>query len=195
MTEYARYHVDECCLAFDLSVMKTTNDYGKQFYTECVLYRDATSDIIFEAQFNPSKLNDDVDSRAKMISAYNKELTVLMQNLPNSFSGTIKELMKWKDVTVESLANDSLIGPKTIQRLRNDEDYETTLETIIALCIGLHLPPIASTYLIDKSKFSLKVTEQHLTYRFLLTSYYSHSIYDCNKLLTDQGFAPLVTEE
>jgi hypothetical protein len=27
MTEYARYHVDECCLAFDLSVKKTTNDY------------------------------------------------------------------------------------------------------------------------------------------------------------------------
>ena len=28
-------------IAFDLSVHHSTNDYGKQFYTECVLFRDA----------------------------------------------------------------------------------------------------------------------------------------------------------
>jgi hypothetical protein len=60
LSKYARHHVDECCLVFDLSVKKNTNEYGKQFYTECVLYRDSTSDIVFEANYSHSKLNDDV---------------------------------------------------------------------------------------------------------------------------------------
>lgn len=194
-TDYARHHADECCLVFDLSVKRTANDYGKQFYTECVLYRDATSDIVFEARFEPSKLNIDVDSRAKMVSAYNKELAGVLQNLPGSFSGSIKGLMEWKGITVEALAEASLVSAKTIQRLRNDEGYETTLETVIALCIGLQLPPAASTDLLEKSGFSLKNTELHLMYRFLLTSYYTHALYDCNQLLTEQSFAPLTADE
>ncbi|MDR0883416.1 MAG: helix-turn-helix transcriptional regulator [Oscillospiraceae bacterium] len=195
LTAYARRHADECCLAFDLSVKKTTNDYGKQFYTECVLYRDATSDIVFEAHFDSSKLNADVDGRAKMVSAYNKELAEILQKLPGSFSGTIKGLMEWKGVTVEALAEASLVSAKTIQRLRNDENYETTLETVIALCIGLQLPPAVSMDLLGKSKFSLKYTEQHIMYRFLLDAYYTHPIYDCNQLLAEQNFAPLTADE
>jgi hypothetical protein len=35
MTEYARLHIDECCLAFDLKV-KSKNKYGEQYYKECV---------------------------------------------------------------------------------------------------------------------------------------------------------------
>lgn len=193
LTDYARHHVDECCLIFDLSVKKTANDYGKQFYTECVLFRDATSDIIFEAKFNSSKLNDEVDGRAKMVTAYNKELVEVMQSVPNSFSGTLKVLMKWKEITVEGLASDSCVSPKTIQRLRNDDEYETKLETIVALCLGMHLPPTASEYLIGKSKFSFIFSEKHLMYRFLLNSYYSHDIYDCNVLLAEQGLDPLTS--
>lgn len=44
LTEYARLHIDECCLIFELNV-KAVNKYGETYYTESVLFRDAESNI------------------------------------------------------------------------------------------------------------------------------------------------------
>jgi len=194
LTDYARHHMDECCLVFDLLVHRSANSYCKQFYTECVLYRDATSDIIFEAHFSDSKINNDVDAQAKAIIAYNKELAEVMQNLPGGFSGALKSLMTWKGKTVEALAGDCCLDPRTIQRMRNNEAYETTIETIVAICIALQLPPAASDALIGRSACSLGVSEKHLTYRFLLNSCYTKTIYECNEMLCRLGLEPLTKE-
>ena len=195
LTDHARHHIDECCLVFDLSIQRSANSYGKQFYTECVLYRDATSDIIFEARYLDSKMNNDVDARAKAIIAYNKELAKVMQNLPGSFSGALKYLMTWKEKTVEKLAEESCLDPKTIQRMRNNEDYETTIETIVAICIALQLPPVVSDALISRSACSLGVSEKLLTYRFLLDSHYTTPVADCNETLKRMEFDPLTKEK
>ncbi len=37
MTDYARYHVDECCLAFDLSIRGKVEE---RYHRECFLNRD-----------------------------------------------------------------------------------------------------------------------------------------------------------
>lgn len=195
LTDYARHHIDECCLMFNLSVQRSVNEYGKKYYTECVLYRDATSDIIFEAHYCNSNANNDIDAQAKAISAYNKELAEIMQNLPGGFSGALKSLMSWKGKTVESLAGDCCLDPKTIQRMRNNEAYDTTIETIVAICIALQLPPSASEALISRSSYSLGVSEKHLTYRFLLNSCYTKTIYECNEMLQRLGFNPLTKEK
>lgn len=195
LTDYARRHIDECCLVFDLTIQRSANSYGKDFYTECVLYRDATSDIIFEAHYSDSKINNDVDAQAKAILAYNKELAEVMQNLPGGFSGALKYLMKWKDKTVEALSGDCCLDPKTIQRMRNNEAYDTTIETIVAICIALQLPPAVSDVLINRSAYSLGVSEKHLTYRFLLNSCYTKTIYECNSMLQRLGFDPLTKEK
>ncbi|HAS04571.1 MAG TPA: transcriptional regulator [Dehalococcoidia bacterium] len=195
LTDYARRHMDECCLVFDLSINRSANSYCRQFYTECVLFRDATSDIIFEAHYTDSKLNNDVNAQAKAIIAYNKELAEVMQNLPGSFSGALKYLMKWKDKTVEALAGDCCLDPKTIQRMRSNEAYETTIETIVAICIALQLPPALSEVLVNRSAYSLGVSEKHLTYRFLLNSCYTKTIYQCNEMLQRLGLEPLAKEK
>lgn len=135
--------------------------------------------------------NENMASRAQAARADNREIARAMQTMPSSFSGTLKGLMTWKGMTVERLAEASLISPKTIQRLRNDEEYETTLETVVSLCIGLKIQPAASEDLLRKARFTLKFTELHLMYRLLLTDYFSHSICECNELLTACGFPPL----
>lgn len=195
LTDYARHHMDECCLVFDLSIHRAANSYCKQFYIECVLYRDATSDIIFEAHFNDSKINNDIDAQTKAIITYNKELAEVMQNLPGGFSGALKYLMTWKGKTVEALAGDCCLDPKTIQRMRNNEAYETTIETIVAICIALQLPPTVSEALIARSAYSLGVSEKHLTYRFLLNACYTKPIYECNEMLLRLGLEPLTKEK
>ena len=63
LTDYARYHMDECCVVFDL-ILKSVNDYGEHYYTECVLFRDVDSGLIFEAQFSLDA-NEDVQKRLR----------------------------------------------------------------------------------------------------------------------------------
>lgn len=195
LTDYARRHIDECCLVFNLTIQKSSNSYGKQFYTECVLYRDATSDIVFEAHYNLSRENDTVDNRAKMLCAYTQELSSVLQSLPGSFSGALIALMKWKGKTVEALAEACSLDPKTIQRMRNNEEYETTIETIVAICIGLQLSPVVSEALINRSAYSLGTGPKYMAYRFLLDACYTKTIFECNEILRGLNLDPLTKEK
>jgi len=195
LTDHARYHIDECCLVFDLKV-KATNKYGEKFYTECVLYRDADSGIVFEAHYNTTGKNDNADSRAEIRGAYIRELGDIMKALPGGFAGTLDGLIKYRKTTNEKLAEASLISAKTVQRMRNNEDYTPTLETVIALCIGLRLPPVLNTDLLSKSGYSLKGTSDlHLMYHFILTSCYTYTIHECNEMLIKHNFKPLSAVE
>lgn len=45
LTDYARTHMDECCLIFDLSVRAGAKE---RYYTECFLNRDESSTISFD---------------------------------------------------------------------------------------------------------------------------------------------------
>jgi DNA-binding Xre family transcriptional regulator len=191
LTDYARYHMDECCLVFDLSLEASANDYQREFFFECVLCRDVNSEIVFVANYSELAQNQTVQERAKMMAAYNQEITNVLNGLPNSFPDALVELMRWRKVTVEGLAEAANVSPKTIQRLRNEPDYTSSLGTIVAVCIGLKLPPVLSRALIQRSGFSFRATETHVAYEFLLTGYYTSSIFDCNEMLIAQNIAPL----
>ena len=194
LTEYARLHVDECCLAFTLKV-KSVNKYGEQFYKECVLFRDVNSGLHFEAHFAPEN-SQSVEAKAAAMAAQNAEIIGLIGKLPRSFNESVKMVMKWAEVTVEGLAEEALLSSKTIQRMRNDAAYIPDLKTVVAVCIGMHLHPIISRHLIDAAGHTFRYTvDEHMMYDFFITSYYTHSIHECNALLRARGFSELSGQE
>ena len=188
LTDYARFHMDECCLVFDLRI-KSLNKYGEEFFTECVLYRDAASNIVFEAHYSSD--NKENPNQAVMIKQYNTELLNVARKLPATFSGTLNALIEWSRMTEEKLAEAASISEKTIQRLRNDEPDNVTIETVVQLSIGMQLPPVLSGCLLKASGKSFMMTEQHIMYQFLLTSCYTKSIYECNNILEAQSLKQL----
>ena len=120
--------------------------------------------------------DDNISPCAPIFSAYwvgaddennphNKALNAVMENaakyaarqrqLPGSFAESLVQLMKEQKMTVEALSDRSLVGVKTIQRLRNDEEYPTSKQTILALCIRLRLSPTEAEDLFDKTNFKL----------------------------------------
>jgi len=190
LTKYARLHMDECCLIFDLTIdAKSSGSYGKQFFTECVLYRDASSNIIFIPHYSSS--NKENPDHAKMLKDYNKDLLDISRKLPMSFSGMLDALIKWTGMKEEDLAEAAELSTRTIQRLRNNEPNNVTIETVMQLCIGMKLPPSLSYRLIQASGNSFLVNEQHIMYQFLLGSCYTNSVEDCNDKLIEQGLNPL----
>ena len=49
MTDYARYHANECCIVFDIS-LKT--DVDCHYHTECFLNRDENTPFDFELKYD-----------------------------------------------------------------------------------------------------------------------------------------------
>ncbi|MCQ4922227.1 helix-turn-helix transcriptional regulator [Tissierella carlieri] len=186
LTDYARTHMEECCLIFDLSVQAV---YKGKYYSECFLNRDSSSNIIFEAKFADN--NEENTSQNEMIKKYNKDLLDVAMRLPMSLAGTLDALIRWSEMTEEDLAWESQLSEKTIQRLRNGEPDNVTIETIVQLCIGMKLPPVLSNYLVRNSGNSFMMTEQHMMYQFLLNCCYTKSLDECNEMLVAQNLKML----
>ena len=89
---------------------------------------------------------------------------------PMEFPDALHYLMKDQKMTVEHLEETSLISTRTIIRLSNDPDYGVTREHIVALSVGLTLPPIISMELLRKAGLVMKNTMRHNTYCMPLAS-------------------------
>lgn len=186
LTHYARNHMDECCLVFELKIKTSVTEH---YHTECFLNRDKSSDITFEAHY--SEKSKSAKNQVQMIKDYNADVLSIAKKLPMNFSGALDALIGWAEMTEEELAEAADMSEKTIQRLRNTEPDNVTIETVMQLCIGMKLPPVLSACLLKASGKSFMMTEQHIMYQFLLNSCYHMSIFDCNEMLTAQGLKPL----
>lgn len=186
LTHYARNHMDECCLVFNLT-MKTS--VSENYHTECFLNRDKSSEITFEAHYSAKSKN--AANQVQMIKDYNADLLAIARKLPMNFSGALDALIGWSEMTEEELAEAADMSEKTIQRLRNSEPDNVSIETVVQLCIGMKLPPVLSGCLIRASGKNFMMTEQHIMYQFLLNSCYHMGINECNDMLLAQNLKPL----
>lgn len=110
---------------------------------------------------------------------------------PMEFPDALHYLMKDQKITVEHLEETSLISTRTIIRLSNDPDYGVTREHIVALSVGLTLPPIISMELLRKAGLVMKNTTIHNIYCMILYGMYSSTIELVNDFLGSLGIAPL----
>lgn len=195
MTEYGRLHVDECCLAFDLTV-KAKNKYGEEFYKECVLFRDVNSGMEFMTSFSKD-INGNIMAEADAILNQDKEITEVLRTIePMTFRDALAYLMTWVDITEEKLSEESLINGKKIQRMRNRADYPKDIESVVAVCIGMHLPPEVSRAMIGKSGFGFRFAENeaHILYNAFINKFFMYSVRDCNAFLVAKGLDPLAVD-
>lgn len=198
LTDYAKQHIDECCLIFDVRA-QANNRFGVNYYKECVLFRDAASDKFIEVKYSDTVQNKATDARAeefRRIGGEASEISGIVRGLPSTFGDTLIAHMDRQSCTVEQLAEYSHVGDKTIQRLRNEVTYSTSLRNVVAICIGLKLHPILSKDLVAKAGHLFKLyDEEHVIFQVLLASKYHCTIYECNEILRANNRKPLVKEE
>lgn len=114
-----------------------------------------------------------------------------MRTYPGAFSETLVQMMKERKLSVKNLADASLVGEKTIQRLRNNEEYPTSVQTVMGLCYGLKLSVPEAEMLIGKTDFNIKATNpQNNAYRCALSACAENSIYEVNEMLESCGYEP-----
>lgn len=119
----------------------------------------------------------------------------ILRSLPTEFSRTLAMHMKQRKYKVKQLSDASLVNERTIQRLLANEAHNTSLNTIIAICIGLNLSPIFSFDLISKSGCGFKRTAEHNAYKVILIAHYHSDIYKCNEILESMNIPLLGNKE
>lgn len=170
LTIYAKAHMDECCLAFAARRINRAMQYGMLRYNE--------EDETFITGSNVS---------AEQLERTMKYVSDIRSNLPNSFGETLAAHMKRKGITVEQLAENSLISSKQIQRFRNDPSISVSMRRVVGLCIGLKLHPVLAFDMITKAGLTFNSSLAHNAYYSLLVSMTNSSIYECNALLEHMG--------
>lgn len=191
LTEYALEHVDECCLVFDRTTRVSTQ-YDDSFYRICFLCRDADSKSFVEASFNPKEgKNEDVQKRARemaAIAAEAKRVADILAEVPSSFCGTLDYHIKRRGYTNEKMEERTGISSRMIQDYRKKKDSNITLQSVLALCIGLNLQPAFSYDLILKAGFNIMTAQdEHLIYRYLIEHHHMENIFMWNEKLQDAG--------
>lgn len=196
LTEYAREHIDECCIKFRTKYKKTSNS-NDGFYSRCCLCRDINSTGYCEPSYIDDEDNQDVTERAremKRVRDEGKRIIEIYNNLPMSFAGTLDAHMKrlqkedGRKMTNLELSLRTGISDTYIGALRKDTTKKTKLETVCAICIGLHLHPMFSHDLIKKSGNAFPTTEEGFFGRFLIDQHFMDSLELCNQKLRENGF-------
>ena len=186
LTQYALAHMDECCLVFDKGYSYESKYQGQRYYTQ-MMYKSPAQTGAQEYSFEMNKHNKTL--LAQILGA--KSSANSMRTYPGAFSETLVQMMKERKLSVKKLADTSLVGEKTIQRLRNNEEYPTSVQTIMGLCYGLKLTVPEAEMLIGKTDFSINATNpQNNAYRCALSACAENSIYEVNEMLESCGYEP-----
>ena len=194
LTDYALEHMDECCLVFDRK-LRVSREYDDSFYRMCFLCSNINSATFVEASYNPKyKDNQNKTERAHEIMKSRdavKTITENLQEVPSGFGPTLSFHMKRKNITIEELAERSRLSSRVIGDYRNKKNIRDsiTLQSVIALCIGLNLQGYYSEDLIDKAGFRLGMTEEQLLYHYLIYNHSDENIDTWNQIISDMGLS------
>ena len=114
----------------------------------------------------------------------------IMEELPLSFHGALAYIMKGR-CTVDELCERVPLSRSTLLRLRTEERTQYNLDQLVAICIGLHLPPWMSDVLLQRAHLTVNRYGENSHYGMILDCFYMDTIKEVQRFLKDNGFEPL----
>lgn len=183
LTEYARTHMDECCLVFD---MKVTSRYCADYHTACFLNREQ-SDVTFELKYHNGYQNAPQERQVAMRKQQMEEWLDIRRQMTDDPEQCMELLLKWRNMNYTDLGLEIDRNPKTISRIARGET-STTVETAALICFGLHLPPVISEKLMAVLYCQLSpIKVEHQWIKEALTLKYPEPIWAIQEYLAPYG--------
>ena len=194
LTEYARMHLDECGIKFELNTI--TKHDGATYYRECVLCRGFNGPLKAEYKFKKIDNEDNMAKANAVIQQAERTNELLACVADNPFSQALVNLMEAQHMTVDDLAWESGISDRTIQRYRNAKTKNPKLSTVVAMAIGLDIPYVVSMKLIEAANLKLiPNNEERMLYIFFLSDACTMTVDECNDILKAHKLEPLNGEK
>jgi hypothetical protein len=195
LTDYAKLHVDECCLRFDLKFNPTAkNDIV--VYLDMVEFRKATPDYNRVPSFNADDHNMEVFKRSaelrKFHEEYAEELSIMSRPTLN-YAQTVWGHIERLGLTRKEFCDKTLLSEKSFDRIRDNNAGKPGLDTVMRICIGLELGGILGEQLLELAGYKLNAAE--IAYKKLLYSYKGHDIWECDEVLCALGLQSILPKQ
>ena len=187
LTPWANAHADACCLRFEKVWLQENEESVWLFGT-----LNSSEDYIREYdRFLDRRLSLTARER---LARRNR----LMAAMPGGFPEALVYLMENRDegaVTVEKLAALAQVSARTIYRYRDSRNSSYNADTVVALCIALHLPPWLSRLMLDKAGFAVKSYGPRGYYGEILDCCFMDTIPEVQEYLRSAGYPELRLQE
>lgn len=192
LTKFARSHMEQCCLIFDMEVK---SGQKKRYHTECFLNKDKDSPVTFDIKYSNGHQYSSPEKQKEILTAtLFEEAKILKEGLPGTCSLALQKMMKHRKISYVELERRIGLDDQTISRIVKGERDPNT-ESLVMICLGLHLPPGISEHIIKVSPCPLLFhKDTHLWYRFALMYKYPERFLKVNEFLAAHG-APLITSD
>ena len=151
LTDYARAHMNECCLVFDLSI---TSKVESAYHTICFLNREQ-SDITFDVKYHNGYQNAPPERQIAMRKKQQEEWLNIRKQMTDDPEQCMELLLDWRNMKYTDLGDLIDRDPKTISRIVKGKTAPN-LNTAVLICFGLNLPPMISEKLLDVLGCKLK---------------------------------------
>ena len=176
LTAYARSHMDECSLVFD---MRITSKVADAYRSVCFLNREP-SNITFDITFHNGYENAPPERQIAMRKKQQEEWLSIRKQMTDDPEQCMKLLLDWREMNYTDLGDAIDRDPKTISRTVKGST-SPDIKTAVRICLGLHLPPTISEKLLEVLGCYLKPTDQnHQWMKEALTLKYPEP-FDCAK--------------
>ena len=152
LTDYARSHMDECCLVFD---MKITGKVSEEYHTACFLNRE-DSNITFELKFHNGYQNAPQERQVAMRKKQKEEEIAIRKQMTDDPEQCMELLLNWRGMKYTDLGDAIDRDPKTISRTVKGST-NPSVETAVLICFGMNLPPVISEKLLEVLNCKLKL--------------------------------------
>ena len=185
LTDYALRHMDECCIAFELSIK---GGYCESYHTECFLNRSQDAQVIFECKYSGGLEHAKKGRQLEVLDDLIDEEMTVYNSLPNNYVTCMDVVKKWRKMTYIEIAEETHVDEKTVRRVFHGESG--SIERLATICLSMQLPPIISQHIIEKSPWSFHlVKKEHQTLYFALQNYYAHRYAVIEEFLQRRGVA------
>ena len=192
LTKFARRHMELCCLVFDMEVK---SGHKERYHTECFLNKDKDSPVTFDIKYSNGNQYSSPEKQKEILTAtLLEEAKILQEGLPGTCPLALQKMMKLRKISYAELERRIGLDDQTISRIVNGERDPNT-ESLVMICLGLHLPPGVSEHIMKISPCPLTLQKDtHLWYRFALMYKYPERFMKVDEFLAEHG-APLSTSD
>jgi len=133
---------------------------------------------------------DDAEALRGKRAQFQKEFETYRAITP-SFAAMARQLMERQHWNSSSFKDKTLLDDSTYSRIMNGSEKHWSLDTVIAICVGLGVDRQTADKLLEAAGYAFGAGRKHRAYSFLFTAFRGKSIDECNAFLESEGIRPL----
>lgn len=190
MTSYARNHVEECCLVFQIHGRYTNARYYGN-HAQSAKKEPVTDKYLNRYDYQNAIQTVGTEKAVEGFVSENDRWYELEKDLPDSFYDAVNAVLDAKGISQMELAFRLDKERKSVYNFSLKESPET--RHVVAICVALKLPYFISMKLLEIAGRSLRIRlKEERLFRMMLVNAESMTLEDCNAVLEHENLKPLI---